>query len=505
MTVKYRVLKKVAIFLLLVAGFGIRLWKINTPLADWHSFRQADTAAVARNFVKHGYDLLHPRYDDLSNIASGKENPQGYRFVEFPLYNTAHALLFQGISAAKEGAISFEAAGRLTTIFSSLMSAIFLYLIVRELLGELMGFLTMGFFLFLPFNIYYSRVILPGPTMVMASLASIYFLTKTQSANWQTKSKVAWLLSLVLAMAAILIKPYAVFILLPSWLVYFFHFERGLRQTRATGQSVFIVLLYFGLYALISILPFVFWRLWMQQFPEGIPANQWLLNAEGIRFRPAWWRWLFAERLGKLILGYWGTILFGVGLTIRGVKKWSKEALFYSWLLGALIYLAIFASGNVRHDYYQILIIPALSVFLAKGALFLLKAPKKHFYKIINYFLLITCCLFMFGFSWYQIREYYKINHPEIIEAGKAANKILPKEAKVIAPYYGDTAFLYQTSHQGWPVVTLSFPEMIELGATHYVSVNFAQDTNYLMSQCSILEKTDKWVIIDLQKCSGLK
>jgi len=491
--------KKLILGLILIAGFLIRFYKINSPLADWHSFRQADTAAVARNFVKHGYDLLHPRYDDLSNIASGKENPEGYRFVEFPLYNAAHAFLFQGINAVRREPISFEAAGRLTTVFSSLISAIFLYLIVKELLGELIGFLTMGFFLFLPFNIYYSRVILPGPTMVMTSLASIYFLTKTQSASWRTKSKVAWLLSLVLAAAAVLIKPYAIFILLPSWLVLFG--KECLKKGKGLKTTAFKVLIYIT----VSVLPFVLWRLWMQRFPEGIPANQWLLNAEGIRFRPAWWRWLFAERLGKLILGYWGVVLFGVGLISKGVKKWGKEALFYSWLLGAFIYLAIFASGNVRHDYYQILIIPVLSVFLAKGAWFLLKAPKKYFYKIINYFLFIACCLFMFGFSWYQVREYYKINHPEIIEAGKAAEKILPKEAKVIAPYYGDTAFLYQTNHQGWPVVTLSFPEMIKLGATHYVSVNFAQDTNYLMNQCFILEKTDKWVIIDLQKCSGLK
>jgi hypothetical protein len=71
----------VILLTIICVAFAFRLYKINTPLADLHSWRQADTAAVGRNFVKQGFDFLHPRYDDLSNVQSGKENPQGYRFV----------------------------------------------------------------------------------------------------------------------------------------------------------------------------------------------------------------------------------------------------------------------------------------------------------------------------------------------------------------------------------------------------------------------------------------
>ena len=66
------------------AGFDFTIF-----LADWHSWRQADTSAVTRNYVKHGINILYPTYDDLSNVASGKDNPRGLRFVEFPLYNVA--------------------------------------------------------------------------------------------------------------------------------------------------------------------------------------------------------------------------------------------------------------------------------------------------------------------------------------------------------------------------------------------------------------------------------
>ncbi len=47
-----------------VLSFILRLYHITYPIADWFSWRQADTAAVARNYVKNGIDPLRPRYDD---------------------------------------------------------------------------------------------------------------------------------------------------------------------------------------------------------------------------------------------------------------------------------------------------------------------------------------------------------------------------------------------------------------------------------------------------------
>ncbi len=474
-------MKKAILLFLLIVGLLVRLYKIDSPLADWHSWRQADTSVVARNFVKNGYDFLHPRLDDISAGPSGKENPEGYRFVEFPLFNAAHALLFQFFNLLKENWLSFETVGRLTSVISSLIGAFFLYLIVKELLGEWLGIFSLGFFLFLPYNIFYSRTVLPGQMMTALTLGSIYFLMRSRI-----------LMSLVLAAAAILVKPYAVFILVPSWLVIF-----GKKHLKVKNKKPFI--LHTSYFILISLLPFLFWRLWMRQFPEGIPGSQWLLNRAGIRLRPAWWRWLFAERLGKLILGYWGLIPLAIGLVTK--LRRNKDILFYSWLFGIFAYLVIFAGGNVHHDYYQMIAVPVLSVFLAKGFWFLLKAPKNYFNKLACYVLLIMSCLFTFGFSWFQVREYYKINHPEIIEAGKAADEILPKEAKVIAQYNGDTAFLYQINRQGWPIITRSLKETIDLGANYYVSVNLNDMTNDLMTKCQVLRKTDQWVIIDLKQC----
>ena len=56
--------------LMLIAGFTVRLYKVENPIADWHSWRQADTSSVSRNFAKDGINMLRPTYDDISSIQT---------------------------------------------------------------------------------------------------------------------------------------------------------------------------------------------------------------------------------------------------------------------------------------------------------------------------------------------------------------------------------------------------------------------------------------------------
>src|SRR6266576_3369537 len=76
------------LILIFMVGFTVRLYHFNGPIADWMSWRQADTAAVTRNFVKEGFTPLYPKFD-AENSLNGKNlpNPQRYFFAEFPLYN----------------------------------------------------------------------------------------------------------------------------------------------------------------------------------------------------------------------------------------------------------------------------------------------------------------------------------------------------------------------------------------------------------------------------------
>ena len=39
----------------------------------------------------------------------------------------------------------------------------------------------------------------------------------------------------------------------------------------------------------------------------------------------------------------------------------------------------------------------------------------------------------MFAFSWYEVRGRYQINHYSIVDAGRAVDRLTPKDAVVLA------------------------------------------------------------------------
>jgi hypothetical protein len=102
------------------------------------------------------------------------------------------------------------------------------------------------------------------------------------------------------------------------------------------------------------------------------------------------------------------------------------------------------------------------------------------------------------------IKSLYQINNGVIVEAGEYADKILPKDAIVVAPYQGDTSFLYQINRPGWPVVAFPIKDLIDqFKVTHYISVNYDAKTKWLMKKYTVLEENPKFVIIDLTREQG--
>ena len=477
--INLKYIEYIILTLLLIFGLLVRLYKINNPIADWHSWRQADTASVTRNYVNDGLNLLYPKYHDISSIQTGYLNLEGLRLVEFPIFNFFHYLLVKILPS-----VSFDALGRLTSIIFSIFSAYFLFLIGKRYLGKWGGPLTSFFFLFIPFNIFFSRVILPEPLCVFFSLFSLWLFIK-----YIDSEKVFYLFfSGIIFSLALLIKPFALFYLFP--VVYLVLGKYQVKKIINTPK----LLINFLIFVDLVLIPLLLWRFWIGKHPEGIPYFTWAFNGDLIRFRPAFWRWIFGERIGRLILGIWGLIPFVLGVVVK-----KKNYFGISLMLGALAYVFIVATASVRHDYYQILIIPPICLLAAEGSLALWK--NNIFNKWLARIILIFSIILGLGMGWYQVKEYYKIDHPEIIAAGTAVDRLTPKDAKVIAPYNGDTAFLYQTNRWGWPVVDDSIENIIKLGATVYVSVNLGSgDTKYVEGKYKTIEKTSQYIVIDLTK-----
>lgn len=469
-----------AMFGILCVTAALRMYKLHEPVADWHSFRQTDTASVAQIFSVRGIDLLHPRYQDLSNIQSGKDNPQGWRMVELPLYQATAVVL-----SRMAPVLTVDEALRLTTIGAAAGTALIIMLLLYGMASWRVALFAGLSYAILPYSIFYGRSILPETFAVFWAMLSVYLAYK--GTHDDARSWMYVVCSAIAGALALLVKPTAGFLLLP---VPYLLIRRYMWSVKT--------ILWGGVYGLIVLLPIWWWRGWISQYPEGIPVFDWLFNKGDIRFKGAWFQWLFAERIGKLVLGYWGLIPFGLGMLIPSSKKegWVTHLLG----LGSIVYLSVFAAGNVQHDYYQIILIPVISMYVAKGLDFLLSY--KGFSPVSRYGLCVVSMLFAVAFSWYTMRSFYWINRPEIITAGRMADKMLPKNAKVIAPYNGDTTFLYQTKRQGWPL-GFDIDKKIAMGATHYVTVSPTDsdwETKTLAETYTVLVRNDSFAIIDLTK-----
>src|SRR6185503_10781007 len=141
----------IILFLIFIFACAVRLYHFNAPIADWMSWRQADTAAVTRNFVKEGFTPLYPKFDALNSLNEGSvPNPHRYFFAEFPFYNI---LSYEGFTTF--GHFTVEEWGRLVTIFFSSLTVIILYFLVSHFSSRRIALFAAVIYAFLPYNIYY--------------------------------------------------------------------------------------------------------------------------------------------------------------------------------------------------------------------------------------------------------------------------------------------------------------------------------------------------------------
>ncbi len=485
------IFKKIILLIIIALAFFVRLYKINSPIADWHSHRQADTASVTNQYLNGNANIFIPKYHDLSNVQSGKENPKGYRMVELPIYNYLSLINYKVINIFNKN-IPKETTYRLTSIFISILSAIFIFLLVFQFTKNyLASILSMSSFLFLPFNIYYSRAILPEPLAILFTVLTLYSFNKNK------------ILSGIFFALGILTKPYIGIIIFP-YLLY------------ASLQKINLKkIIYLVIFSLISLLPFIIWRLWIKQFSEGIPSSNWLMNSSDsttfpewwhginlswlnkmVAFRPYWFNWLFVQRISILILGSYGLIFAFLGLNY---KKNQIQKFTVLSLIGILFYFIIFARGNIQHDYYQNLIMPFISIYFGLGIFYIYEIIYSK--KLTSLFTIIPILFLSIFFSWQHVKEYYKVNNSTIVEVGKIIDQKLPKDAIVIAPYQGDTAFLYQTNRSGYPTEIYNIKETISLTPNnpHFlVSTNYDTYTNQMISKYQTVDKTDQYIILNL-------
>ena len=324
---------------ILVCGFGTRLFDLTDPPLDYASTRQLRSAIIARGIYYASADNVSELNREISLKQMGSQEMLEPQILENLVAFTYLIVGGEHVWIAR--------------IYSSLfwtLGGLALYALSREMISDDGAVIALIYYLFVPFGLLASRTFQPDPLMtatIIFAWLSLFKWGKTRSWKW------AWITGLT-AGGAILIKSTALFSL-------FF------------GMAAF-VLLEFKLRDMIKDL-----QIWLIVGLSAIPATTYYLygyfisgdlqgQLQGRLFNSTLWsdlrfyaRWIntSSKVLGHLLILV--IALIGLFLIKKGVSRWF---LLGSWL-GFVVYGFAVSYYITTHSYYLLPMIPLAAISIS--------------------------------------------------------------------------------------------------------------------------------------------
>jgi len=349
-----------AFFILLLAA-AFRLYRVDIPLIDAHSWRQITNADITRHFAEGVMNPFVPR------VSWGGLN--GIVGMEFPLlhYVTAILWLITG---------ELEVVARLVAIAFSLGTVYLTYRLGARLFGVPAGRAAALLMAVSPSVVYFGRSFLSDTPMLALSVGAVlawdwYFDRPT--------ARRATVAALVTALAA-LVKLPAILVLGPVG---------GLALVRLGWGAFRDRWLWIGTAAALTMIAGWYWyadRIYLETgltqavfrpsgtYPQDIAPGAYFHSIS---------HWTTRERLVDsefwlhMLDRFWGLHLTPsgfLGVLLGSLFVWrSRHALVVGlWTLAALLLIAVSVEGQYRHEFHQLPLMPPLALLfgVAAGPLF---------------------------------------------------------------------------------------------------------------------------------------
>jgi 4-amino-4-deoxy-L-arabinose transferase-like glycosyltransferase len=414
-----------------------RLVHIHAPVIGMHAWRQADTAAIARNYYEGGFRFGHPQVD-----WGGATN--GEIECEFPAYPFAIACLYKLFGPR-------EAAARGLSILGSLVMIAAMYALVRRTDSERTALWAAFLLAVLPLSIYYGRTIMPESWMLAFSALGILFLLEWRSTDG-IRGTWPLLVSAGLVSAACLLKIPCLYLGLP--LIYVMYSKLGSRFLARWEPWV---------YAALVLTPVAIWY----RHAHGILARTgltfgiWEYGSDkwgnwGLVATAGFWNKILFKSLAERHLTWAGFILLLIGLFLK--RRSGRERLYDFWAAGLLVYLLIVTRGNFVHEYYQLPFLLPFVVFMARPlARFAgLERPVdggRHLRRGRFTIGLAALVIAVLSLSASRLEAYWKKEAPSRSAEYALAERIRAATApadRIIALDFGDPTLLYLAHRKGW-------------------------------------------------------
>lgn len=417
------------LILLLVLGFGIRLYDLTDPPLDFHPTRQLRGAIVARGLY---YRMLPDADPERREMAIAFKDTIGR--YEPPILESLVAVTYRLIGGEHLW---------VARIYSSLfwvIGGVFLFLLAKRMTSLEAALVALGYYLFLPFAVQASRSFQPDPWMVMWIILTAYSLYRwADTPNWK------WaLLAGLFGGMAILVKVVAAYLLAGGAIAVIWH-SLGIKRAVKYPQ----VWVMGGL----MVLPAAFYYLLLNLGATSSYAEGWVFSLAHLLLDPGFYvRWL--SFLSKLV-GLAVVFLSLIGVLISSPRS---RALMLGLWIGYGIYGLTLPYQMYTHNYYHLQLVPVIALSLAPLVQLLANESRLQA-RPWQYGIILVAIVAMAYSLWVARSEMASKDYRREPVYWEQLSSLLPDDGKIVAltQDYG-----YRILFYGWRRVSL-WPSQAEL------------------------------------------
>lgn len=427
-------MRRAILALILAFGFCFRAATFHSPLFDHHGWRQTDTAAISRAFAEERFNILYPQVDWRGAAATG--------YVETGL--ELHAFLVASI--AKLSHFKPEV-GRLLSSVWFLASCWLVYAFTRRRYGVGPGLFASYLYAFgFPLMLFMERAFMNEALLVCLSLAAIvaaqrYLDADREGAHGSMRGR-RWPAFAVLLAATALVGaiklPYLI-VLAPIAGLFI---ERYGRRAVVRAELWAVALFAIGLSALW------YWHAHTLGVASGLTfgTTDKTFSADVV-FSSHLYE-MVALRTCRDIIGPFGLIgiLSGAYVAWRQ-RRWCEGLALASFPL----YVVLVAGGNVRHDYYQIAIMPLAAPIAAVGLLQVIDGVprlRRAYTTTVTVVLVLVAVATTVRLA--SFHSWFEIPAQDVLLCSQLPQHIASPTDRVAVVGSGDPRFLFCLNRKGW-------------------------------------------------------
>lgn len=432
---------------LLFAGLGLivafQATGITDPLIDGHAWRQTDTAAMARNFYRHGFRLLYPQID------WGGSGP-GYVESEFPLVPFLAAVAYRLFG-------THDFVGRIIGVLFSLGTGVMVFLLAKHYFGCRAASLAVWGLAASPLFLFFGRAFMPEAAMLFFSVALIYAFSV-----WMERGGWGWFAAAAVAGSlAFLLKIPSLYLL---WPVAALSFVKWRWKTLIRKEL--------WLLGTVMILPAVLWYLHAAQLRHqtGLTFGIWDFGQDkwgnlAIWSDPAFYALLWT-RLHQEVITATGLFFAAIGLLLPGrdLRQREGHVLLLCWAGSIALYVLVVANGNKIHQYYQLPLAPVFAIGVGRALDWVgrswkamdLRIENRRVGQLLGWLSVVLLVGIMVWPSWQFANDNYRrlpmAVNALLYEAGRSIQEITQPDDLLLVAYDEGRMpeLLYYADRRGW-------------------------------------------------------